>query len=204
MAQTYAIIFDCEFLTTEDAPQRFWNGPFDPDPIVVQIGAIRLDLTDNFALSERLRLHVRPRDREGRPVALDPFFSRLTGITQARIETDGLDLEEALDRLSVFAGHARLWSWGKDELNMMGISCYVAGISAPIPPARFGNACALLLKAGMDYEDVKTTRSHTLPAKFGIESVDLSAHDALDDAISVALTLQHLLRAGRLQPSDCA
>jgi hypothetical protein len=31
-----------------------------------------------------------------------------------------------------FSEGARFWSWGKDELNMVAISCYVAGIPAPI------------------------------------------------------------------------
>ena len=38
-----AIIFDCEFLAIEGSPQRFWCGPFDPDPVVAQIGAVRCD-----------------------------------------------------------------------------------------------------------------------------------------------------------------
>ena len=44
-----AIIFDCEFLVIEGAPQNFWCGPFDPDPVIAQIGAAKLDLQGDFA-----------------------------------------------------------------------------------------------------------------------------------------------------------
>lgn len=42
-----AIIFDCEFLVIPGASQNFWCGPFDPDPVIAQIGE------PNFATSTR-------------------------------------------------------------------------------------------------------------------------------------------------------
>ena len=86
----------------------------------------------------------------------------------------------------------------------MAISAYVAGIAPPVPVTRFGNACRLLLTAGMPYEDVTKTRSNALAAYFDLDTAHLRGHDAGDDAMSVALTLQHLLRQGRLRPSDFA
>lgn len=59
---------------------------------------------------------------------------------------------------------------------------------------QFDNACNLLLKAGMPYEDIKKTRSNRLAAYYGIDHPPLRGHDALDDALSVAYVLQHLLR----------
>nr|WP_275078093.1 hypothetical protein [Pseudovibrio sp. W64] len=37
-----AVVFDCEFLTSEGAQRRFWCAPFDPDPVIAQIGAVKL------------------------------------------------------------------------------------------------------------------------------------------------------------------
>ncbi|XDA96507.1 exonuclease [Sulfitobacter sp. LCG007] len=199
-----AIIYDCEFLTSEGAPGRFWCGPRDPDPVIAQIGAVRLGLEGDFDISDRLRLHVLPKARDGSRVSLDPLFMRLTGITEKVISDEGLPLGEALVRLDAFSEGARLWSWGKDEFNMIAISCYVAGIAPPIPITRFGNACDLLLAAGMPYEDLIRTRSNTLAAYYGIEHPDLRGHDALDDARSVALTLRHLLATGKLSAAAFA
>lgn len=94
-----------------------------------------------------------------------------------------------------------MWSWGKDELNMMAISCYIAGISPPIPASRFDNAVKLLLAAGMPVEDLARTPSNRLADYYGVDHPVLKGHDALDDALSVTYTLQYLLRSGKLLPS---
>ena len=198
-----AVVYDIEFLTAPGAPQRFWCGPTDPDPVVAQIGAVRLSLEGDFAIGERLDLRVRPPTRDGEPAEIDPLFTRLTGIDPAAL-ADGLPLDTALDRLDAFSEAARLWSWGKDEFNLIAVSCYVAGLPPPIPVGRFGNACALFLAAGVPLEDIQKTRSNTVPALLGLDPPDLSAHDAADDALAVALGLQSLLRSGRLDPSRLA
>lgn len=126
----------------------------------------------------------------------------LTGITPARIAAEGVPLAAAIARLDRFADGAKLWSWGKDELNLMAIGCWVAGIVPAIPPARFENACKLCLAAGMPYEDLQRTRSSDLARFFGVETDAAQAHDGLADARSVALALQTLLRDGRLTPDD--
>lgn len=192
-----AIVFDCEFLTAEGAPRRFWCGPHDPDPVIAQIGAVRLGLDGDFPILDTLKAHVTPVDRHGRDYELDPLFVRLTGITPERIREEGQPLEEALAVLDRFSDSAGFWSWGKDEFNMVAISCYVAGIAPPIPATRFGNACNLLLAAGLPLEEIQGLRSNTLAAHFGLD-LGLTAHDGLNDALSVAHALRHLLAEGRL------
>ncbi len=197
-----AIIFDCEFLVTENAQRRFWCGPYDPDPVIVQIGAVKISLSDGFEFIDTFKTYINPVDRYGNRCALDPFFTRLTGITQQRIDREGTSLLDANERLREFAEDATLWSWGKDELNMMAISCYVAGIEPSLPAHRFDNACKLMLAAGMPYEDIKRTRSNALASYFEIEHPPLRGHDALEDALSVAYVIQHLLREKRLSHAD--
>lgn len=197
-----AIIFDCEFLVTEDAQRRFWCGPHDPDPIIVQTGAVKISLDDDFEIIETLRTFVKPVDRYGDQYPLDPFFTKLTGITPEVIETEGVSLLEANEQLRDFAMDATLWSWGKDELNLMAISCYIAGIRPCLPADRFDNVCRLLLAAGMPYEDLKTTRSNALADYFNLEHPPLRGHDALDDALSVAYVIQHLLQTQKLSKFD--
>ena len=87
---------------------------------------------------------------------------------------------------------------------MVAISCYVEGLAPPIPATQFGNACNLLLKAGMAYEDMKTTRSNRLAAYYQIDHPPLRGHDALDDALSVAYVLQHLLGKEAIEAADFA
>lgn len=195
-----AIIFDCEFLCLEGSQRRFWCGAHDPDPVIAQIGAVRLGLENDFPILGTFKAYVHPIDRFGNRYALDPFFTKLTGITEEAIDNEGVTLHDALSGIDRFSGGARLWSWGKDELNMVAISCYVAGIDAPIPARRFGNAVKLLLAAGMAVEDLAKTPSNKLPDYYHVDHPPLQGHDALDDALSVSYTLQYLISAGKLRP----
>ncbi len=197
-----AVIFDCEFLSAEGAQRRLWCGPYDPDPLVVQIGAVKLRLAGDFEIEDAFNVYVEPRDRYGRRCAIDPFLTALTGIGDGMIDASGIDLKTALARFADYARGLVLWSWGKDELGMLATSCYVAGITPPIAANRFDNACKLLLHGGMAYEDMQKTPSSGLMALYGLDQGSLRAHDAVDDARSVAFVLQHLLRSGRLTPAD--
>ncbi|NTG45936.1 exonuclease domain-containing protein [Agrobacterium rhizogenes] len=195
-----AIIFDCEFLCLEDSQRRFWCAAHDPDPVIAEIGAVKLSLESDFPILGTYKAYVRPIDRFGNQYALDPFFTTLTGITEENIKTEGVTLQDALAGLDSFSDGARFWSWGKDELNMVAISCYVAGIQPPIPAWRFDNAVKLLLAAEMPIEDLAKTPSNKLADYYGVDHLPLQGHDALDDALSVSYTLQHLMKAGKLQP----
>lgn len=199
----HAIIYDCEFLTAPGAKTRLWCGPTDPDPCVVQIGAVSLSLEGDFAITATERIFIKTRDRHGFDTIVDPYFVDLTGISQEQIDTEGVAPLDAVNRLDRFAQGANLWSWGKDEFFLLAISCYVAGVAPPIPAHRCGNAGALLLKAGMPYEDLEKTTSGQLADYFSLAgTVERRQHDALDDATSVALSLQFLLRGGRLAAED--
>lgn len=83
---------------------------------------------------------------------------------------------------------------------MIAISCYVAGIQPPVPATRFDNAVKLLIAAGMPIEDLARTPSNKLADYYGVEHPPLQGHDALDDALSVTYTLQHLMKTGKLRP----
>ncbi|WCJ64930.1 3'-5' exonuclease [Agrobacterium tumefaciens] len=199
-----AIIFDCEFLCLEGSQRRFWCAAHDPDPVIAQIGAVKLGLEGGFPLLETYKVLVSPVDRHGRRYAIDPFFTRLTGITQEIIEAEGVPLQDALSSFDSFSEGAQCWSWGKDELNMMAISTYVAGIQPPMHAGRFDNAVRLLLASGMPVEDLAKTPSNSLADYYGVEHPPLQGHDALDDALSVSYALQHLLQSGKLKPEEFA
>ena len=199
-----AIIWDVEFLTDAGSPQRFWCGPNDPDPVLVQIGAVRLGLDRGFPILDRFEQVVIPRDRTGAPWELSELFVRLTGLSQDRIANEGVELGEALGAMKDFAAGDMIWAWGNDEIFAFGISCYLAGIPAPNPATQFGNAVRLLVKAGVPVDEVESLRSNTLCAHFGISDDNAKAHDALGDALSVTFVLQHFLKQGRLHAGDFA
>jgi len=102
MTQT-ATIYDCEYLTNSGAIHRLWCGPHDPDPTVVQIGAVRVALTDGLPIEDRKNIYIVPKDRNGLRCELDPFFVDFTGITEQTIEQHGVHLKDALITLEVFS-----------------------------------------------------------------------------------------------------
>lgn len=198
----HTIVFDCEYVTAEGAMSRNWCGPNDPDPLVAQIGAAKLSLEGRFEVEETLRLFIKTADRQGNPVQVEPYFTDLTGITQERLDREGISHGDALQRFESFCETATIWSWGKDELTLLAISSYVAGVIPSIPAHRFSHAGRLLLRAGMPWEDLKKTTSGHLAGYFGLHIPGNQHHDALDDAMSVAVTLQHFLKTGQLTASD--
>ena len=99
-----AIIFDCEFLCLEGSQRRFWCAAHDPDPVIAQIGAVRLGLEGDFPLLGTHKAYIRPVDRFGQRYALDPFFIKLTGIAEEDLETEGVALENALADVDRFSG----------------------------------------------------------------------------------------------------
>jgi hypothetical protein len=62
----------------------------DPDPVVAQIGAVKLGLEDEFPILEKYKTYVRPIDRFGHQYTIDPYFTDLTDITNSAIETEGV------------------------------------------------------------------------------------------------------------------
>ncbi len=108
-----AIVFDCEFLCLEGSQRRFWCAAHDPDPVIAQIGAVRLGLEGEFPLLDTYKAYVRPIDRFGSSYALDPFFTKLTGVTEENIDIEGVSLQEALSGFDSFSEGARCWSWGR-------------------------------------------------------------------------------------------
>ncbi|WP_424966857.1 hypothetical protein [Dinoroseobacter sp. S375] len=194
----YVTIFDCALLETEEARARLWRGPLDPDPIVVRITAVPLFLTSPFELGTGAQYLLRPLDRTGQPIALDPEFTARTGITETMIARQSMNVPEALLALDRLSGGGRLLSWGKDELHLMAIGCYAAGFKPPIPVGRFGSAAALLHKAGIALERIHGTEPRGIAELCDVPPAPTDA----DTATCIARGLQGLLRREMLSPRD--
>ncbi len=82
---------------------RQWCGPLDPDPNVAQIGAVKLSLGGGYDILDTFNVLIKLRDRFGRHPNVDPFFTELTGITQADIDREGIAHADALERFAAFA-----------------------------------------------------------------------------------------------------
>lgn len=195
-------IFDTEYLSVEGSMRRFWSGPNDPDPTVVQIGAVKVDLDRNCAIEGTARILIQPKARNGLNCSIGDYLSELTGITDDEINRSGVSLSQALFEFDEFSEGSDLWSWGKDELILIAISCFINGIESPISARRFGNCKKLLMSAGMTEDDIANTNSGQLQKHFGLGGESQREHDALDDAISIARTLRRLMEDEKLSKND--
>ncbi|EFG37671.1 conserved hypothetical protein [Brucella sp. NVSL 07-0026] len=58
-----AIIFDCEFLCIKGSQSRFWCAAIDPDPVIAQIGAVKIGLENELPILETFKAYVTPHAR---------------------------------------------------------------------------------------------------------------------------------------------
>ena len=197
-----AIIFGCDVLATDGAQKRMWSGPADPDPVVVQFCATRLELSPPHDISGTLSRTVLPITRHGTVHEIDPFMTKLTGLTNENVKQFGQPLDRALSQLDAFSDGETLWSWGKAELTALAISCYIAGIAPPMKATRFGNISDLLLIAGYAASDIQTMKPNDLAKDLGVDRPKLRTQSAHDDTENCALVLQHLLKSNILRRDD--
>lgn len=201
MSSQEAVIYDTEFLTDTKALSRIWSGPDDPDPLLVQIGALRIGLRDDLPIKDEMNAIVIPRGRNGEAVQPTDFFTELTGICADRITEEGMEYEAAIQKLAAFgAPDCRFWSWGRDDYFAVAISGFIAGVSSPISAHRFGNLRTLFWENGITDAEELGLSSNQIGAHYGapLPAKDRRAHDALDDAHSLVAGMRALMKAGRL------
>lgn len=181
------IVFDTEFTTWEGAIQREWSGPGEYREIV-QIGAIKLE-TSVFTEVDSFNVLIKPVKN---PV-LSGYFVNLTRITQEAVDRDGVTLNEALDRFFMWSRDLPLYSWGNDA-GVVSENADLLKINFPFREDQFHDIRPVFSEAGVA---VKDYMSSTIPSAFGKPLLH-EAHDALNDARSIADGLRGLKEAGKM------
>lgn len=169
------VVFDLEYTSWAGAQARNWSGPGEHREIV-QMGAVRLSA--DYAEQAAFQLLVRPRIN---PVLSD-YFVELTGIAQARLDHEGVDIAEAFDRFREFSAGARLLLSNGDDWDVIEENARLAGIALPADPARFRNIGPAIGRALTGAHHVL---SSDLLSVMGLNAGG-RAHDALADARAVA------------------
>jgi inhibitor of KinA sporulation pathway (predicted exonuclease) len=179
------VVFDLEFTSWPGAMARQWSGPGEHRE-VVSIGAVKLAAREGLPEIDHLLLLVRPRINP----ALSGYFMALTGLTQPRVDREGLTYAEALRRLAAFLGDdvVSVFSNGSDEQVLIE-NCQLAGLEFPFPRRLFRDLRGWLAAATGTPESAADTAR--LPGLMGFARQG-RAHDALDDARVVAEALRRL------------
>ena len=172
-------IFDTEFTAWEGSHARGWSNPGEHREII-QIGAIKVDKlkeTDSFLM------YVKPKKNP----ELSDYIIKLTGITQADIDTKGVEYKEALAQFHKWCRELPIYSFGLDG-EVMKENSELVQILFPFNSSQFHDVRRVFQKAGVD---TGSYMSSTIPRAFGVEPPP-DAHDALSDARSILLALQQL------------
>jgi inhibitor of KinA sporulation pathway (predicted exonuclease) len=110
LAAPILTVFDLEYTAWECSMARRWLAPGEFKE-VVQIGAIKLD-ADSFAVLGEFDMLVRPRIN----TVLSPYFEKLTGITNEKVDRQGVDFAVAYQRFLDFTEKGPIAAFGQDQL----------------------------------------------------------------------------------------
>jgi len=110
MSHKEAVIYDLEYTTWSGANERHWSGK-DEYREIIRIGAISIDL-DNLQEMEALDVFVKP---SVNPVLSD-YCVKLTDITNEQIQTEGIELYEAIHKFVDFVRKRNVYCYGGDIL----------------------------------------------------------------------------------------
>ena len=182
------MFFDMEWTSWEGAVAKNFSESWQHREII-QIGAVRLDPIDSFCEVAAFNQYVVPQVNP----ELSDYIVKLTGITQSKLDREGIPFQIALDMFEKFTDNWRLptYSWGHDWTVIME-SCDLYKL--PIPKGIDNNMHNLhqnFLSAGLD---VSRTMSGELHSHFGL-SLNSHAHDAIHDVRSMAAVVAHLISA---------
>ena len=184
-ARTPFVVMDLEYTAWPGSVETAWSRPGEFREIV-QIGAVRL--SGHLAEEAELCAYVRPQ----RNPVLSRYFIELTGISQRTVDGQGLQLTDALRRLSLFAIDVPIISNGPDG-GLILENCRLASIASPLAADRFLDIRAeLSAMLGLRGDEAD---SYRLPEAIGLPKT--AAHDALADARAVADVIRAISRQGR-------
>jgi DNA polymerase III epsilon subunit-like protein len=180
------VVFDLEFTAWPGSVERKWSGPGEHRE-VVQIGAVALGV--DLAETGSLDLLVRPRIN---PVLSD-YLIELTGITNEELTARGIDFADAFPRFLAFVAGRPLFCFGRDDF-VLSENVKLYGLNLEVPVAR--NIGQWMRQAGID---VTGLHSCDLARAAGVPH-DGRAHNALEDARSVAKAIRTLVARGAPHP----
>ena len=90
MVIRHIIVLDTEYTSWAGSQERNWSKKWEKKEMV-QLAAIKIRLKD-FVITKRLNLFIKPIINP----SLSKYFTKLTGITDDKIEKDGISFKEAI------------------------------------------------------------------------------------------------------------
>ncbi len=184
------VLYDLEFTAWPGSHQANWAAPGEHREIV-QIGAVRIAPAQNCAEIGCFERIVRPRVN---PI-LSPYFMALTGLSQDRVDREGVTFEAALADFRNFAGDTAtiVAAFGGDAA-VISENCELNRCAEAFLPSQMVDIRPFITRAlGIEGQPVS---SGDLPHRLGYPPAG-HAHDALADARAIAIALRHIQAKNR-------
>ena len=178
-------VFDLEYTAWECSMARRWLAPGEFKE-VVQIGAVRLD-ADSFESQGEFDMLVRPRIN----AVLSPYFENLTGISNAKIERQGMDFAVVYARFLEFAGEGPIAAFGQDQL-VLEDNIRLYGLTPARALPVFYDLRGWFAALGIDPRGM---HSCELAPALGLPFAG-QTHNALDDARAIVGAMAVMARRG--------
>ena len=172
-----------------------WNQPWPgspsakkvlPVPIrgeIIQIGAVRV--TEDQTVADEFQVMIRPKYYR----RLNRRVSKLTGIKESRLKTEGIPMTEAMEQFRSWCGEDVIFlTWGFDDITILRENLQLYGLDDSWT-GRWYNA-QMMFNAQTDGSTAQKALK-TAMEMFGIEA-SRPAHDALGDAYHTALICARL------------
>ena len=175
------IVFDMEWTAWEGSLERDWSGP-DEYREIYDIGAVKVS-GDNFEVDntyqQRITLELVPK--------MPAYSVKLTGLTQADLDRDGIPFKDMVAEFKKFTGDLLIYAWGIDG-ERLAENCQLKKVINPFPADQFRNMRELFKKYGIPADDYY---SSTILEYFGQHNKH-HAHQGLDDALNIVEALRLL------------
>lgn len=179
----HIVIYDTEYTTWQGALERDWSKPNEHKECI-QIGAQKLDLL-TFKVIDSFNIFIKPK--------LNPNLSKycidLTGITQEKIELEGVGFAEALNSFLNFCASNNCYSWGNDHI-VLEENCVINSITANFK--NFHNLTPIVEPVFSDLNiNVYEYQSGNLYKSLNLD-LEIKEHNALNDVISISKSLEYI------------
>lgn len=161
---------------------------------VIEIGAAKLEIEhDNSYIVTPLEpLYVAPQFS-----TISDFCTELTGLTQAKLDRDGVPFDQALKQLLSYCqgpGYLRSWaSWGSDDRDFLRRQCERFDCRYPLNQPHFDIQALMMLMRGCRKIGLKNAVE-----RFGL-TFEGRPHTGIDDAVNAARVLGEMVKRYRMK-----
>lgn len=193
------VIYDTEFWTDEGCQGRRWRGLSDHPPMLIQFGGYKVAVKEGLPEIDKINLMVQP-SAYGEILPITDYFEELTGISQARVNEEGVPMKKAFEIIKEFIGDDHCLSYGFDERATLLPSAYLNDLDFPFKATQFHDFRQTLHRAGWSEEKIFENTSGTVAKTLGLEvEAEGGVHDAAYDALSLLVSLRHIIDQGQLE-----